>query len=64
MQIWGLEFAVTEQSISMAIGVIPVGEQWYKRQSINKDYSQLLLLAHKDPDWSQGIQRVFLLEER
>ena len=63
VNIRGLEFAVTEESISQAIGVIHVGEKWYKRQSINEDYSQFLLPAHKDPDWSQGIQRVFLLEE-
>ena len=62
VKIGGLEFVVTEESISQAIGVIPVGEKWYKRKSINEYYSQFLLPAHKDPDWSQGIQRVFLLE--
>ena len=63
VQIRGLNFTVTEESISHAIDVLPEGERWYKRQTINEDYSQYLLPAHKNPDWSQGIQRSFLLKE-
>ena len=63
VQVGGLKFAIIEESISHAIGVLPEGERWYKRQTINKDYSQFLLPAHKNPDWSRGIQRAFLFKE-
>ena len=63
VQVGGLNYIVTEKSISHAIGVLPEGERWYKRQTINEDYSQYLLPTHKNPDWSQGIQRSFLFKE-
>ena len=63
VQVGGLKFIVTKESISHAIGVLPEGARWYKRQTINEDYSQFLLPAHKNPDWSQGIQRAFLFKE-
>ena len=52
VKVGGLEFTVTEESISHAIDVVPEGERWYKRQTINEYYSQFLLLAHKNLDWS------------
>ena len=52
VQVWGLNFVVTEESISHAISVLPEGKMWYKRKTINEDYSQYLLPAHKNPDWS------------
>ena len=63
MKVGGLEFSVTKESTAQAIGIAPEGEKWYKRQSIYEDYGQFILLAHINPDWSQGIQRTFLLEE-
>ena len=50
VQVGGLKFTVTEESISHTIGVLPEGERWYKRQTINEDYSQYMLPAHKNPD--------------
>ena len=63
VQVGGLNFTVTEESILHAIDVLPEGERWYKRKTINEDYSQYMLHAHKNPDWSQGIQRSFLFKE-
>ena len=63
VQVGGLEFTVSKESISHAIGIVPEGERWYKRQTINEDYSQFLLPAHKNLDWSQGIQRAFRFKE-
>ena len=63
VQVGGLNFRVIEESISHAIVVLPEGERWYKRKTINEDYSQYMLPAHKNPDWSQGIQRSFLFKE-
>ena len=62
VRIGGLSFIVTEETISHAIGVLLEGERWYKRQTIHEYYSQYLLPAHKNPDWSQGIQRSFLFK--
>ena len=39
VQVGGLEFTISEESISHPIGIIPEGERWYKRQTINEDYS-------------------------
>ena len=50
VQVGGLNFIVTEESISHAIDVLPEGDRWYKRKTINEDYSQYLLPAHKNPD--------------
>ena len=63
VQVRGLNFTVTEESISHAIDVLPEGERWCKRKTINEDYSQYLFPAHKNPYWSQGIQRSFLFKE-
>ena len=63
VQVGGFEFTVSEESISHAIGVVLEGKRWYKRQNINEYYSQFLLPAHKNPDWSEGIQRAFLFKE-
>ena len=63
VKIGGLEFAMIEETIAQDICVILEGEKWYKRQSIDEDYNQFLLPANENPNWSQGIQRVFLLEE-
>ena len=52
VKVGGLEFTVIEDSITHAIGVVLEGERWYKRQTINEDYSQFLLPSHKNPDWS------------
>ena len=62
VRIGGLSFIVIEETISHAIGVLPKGERWYKRKTINEDYSQYLLPTHKNPGWSQGIQRSFLFK--
>ena len=50
VQFGGLNFTVTWESISHAIDVLPEGDIWYKRQTINEDYSQYLLPTHKYPD--------------
>ena len=63
VQVRGLNFTFTEEFILHAICVLPEGERWYKRKTINEDYSQYLLLAHKNTDWSQGIQRSFPFKE-
>ena len=55
MNIGGIEFEVMEETIAQAMGIIPEGETWYKRQSIDEDYSNFLLPVHKNPNWSQGI---------
>ena len=54
VKVGGLEFIVKEESISHVIDVVPEGERWYKIQTINEYYSQFLLPAHKNPNWSQG----------
>ena len=63
VNVGGLEFSVTKESIAHAISIAPKGEKWYKRQSIDEYYGQFLLPTHRDPVWIQGIQRTFLLEE-
>ena len=40
VRIGGLSFIVIEETISHAIGVLQEGETWYKRKTINEDYSQ------------------------
>ena len=50
VKIGGLEFVVTEEIIAQAMGVIPEGEKWYKKQSINEDYNDFLLPTHKNLD--------------
>ena len=49
VQVVGLQFTVSKESISHAIGVVLEGERWYKRQTINEYYHQFLLPAHKNP---------------
>ena len=39
VNVGGLEFSVTEESIAQAIGIAREGEKWYKRQSIDEYYS-------------------------
>ena len=52
VKVGGLEFTITDESISHVISIILEGERWYKIQTINEYYSQFMLPAHKNPDWS------------
>ena len=63
VNIGGFKFPVTEESTAQPIGIAPEGEIWFKIQSIDEYYEQFLLPAHRNPDWSQGIQRTCLLEK-
>ena len=51
VQVGGSNFTVTEESILHAIDVLPEGERWCKRKTINEYYSQYLFPAHKNIDW-------------